>query len=243
MGINPMREVAKGIYVDSWIRKATTFGFAIAAMLVANAGQVQAGLMTSSGALSSPLLVDFSEFSGAFNFTAGPVQIGNPIGEDIVYSSSYSQSVIGDGNYNLVSNGRWNAGRSGFVGINSPSDTIRFDFNDGLVSGVGGFVNYAPDYATPFTITALAADNSVLESYVIEAEAPISTPGSTDEGAFRGILRSTDDIAAFTITGGYGVLDNLTFGRSQVAAVPEPTSLAIFGIGALGLVFRRPRRS
>jgi len=87
---------------------------------------------------------------------------------------------------------------------------------------------------------ALGAGNVVLESYNIGVVAPISTPGGGNDGAFRGILRNTNDIAAFRLSSGYNVIDDLAF--SRVSSVPEPTSLAIFVIGALGMVVRHRRK-
>lgn len=108
------------------------------------------------------------------------------------------------------------------------------------MSAVGGFVNYSPGSGgTLFTIAALAADNSVIESYIVSTVAPISTTG-TDDGAFRGILLASPVIAAFTITGEFGVLDDLTYSRA-VAAVPEPNSLTIGVLLALGSVAIRRR--
>ena len=104
--------------------------------------------------------VDFSQFAGVFDcpgvgligpnafcFTMGPVQVGDLVSEDIEWSSTSSNSVIGNSNYGLSGvddNGSWNSDRNGYVGTNDGSDTVimRFDFNDGAICAVGGFVNY-----------------------------------------------------------------------------------------------------
>ncbi len=104
--------------------------------------------------------VDFSQFTGDFSadcpdiflqdfcFTDGPIQAGDLVFEDIIWSSTSANSVIGNGFYGLSGvddNGNWTPARNGYVGTNAGSDTVimRFDFNDGAVCAVGGFVNYA----------------------------------------------------------------------------------------------------
>jgi hypothetical protein len=43
-------------------------------------------------------IISFGEFSGGFTWTAGPVQVGTSVGEDVRWSSDISYSVIGNGN-------------------------------------------------------------------------------------------------------------------------------------------------
>ena len=155
--------------------------------------------------------VDFSQFSGGFTFTAGPVQIGDLVGEDITWSSTSSASVIGDGPFDLALNGFWTAARNGYVGNGLDTSSMRFDFNSGTVSAVGGFVNYSPADATSFTITALDSNDNVLETFDVDADAPITTPDAPNDGAFRGIKRVTSDISAITLLGQFNVLDDLKF--------------------------------
>ncbi|MCC9640945.1 hypothetical protein LOC71_01575 [Rhodopirellula sp. JC740] len=218
----------------------------IASFVVALSVESRGALVTNVTDIDDALVIDFSQFAGSLAFTSGPIQIGGPVGENIEYSSTFSSSVIGEpvppGNYGLGSNAFWNNGRQGFVGINSDTATIRFDFNDGLVSEVGGFVNYDPGAATDFVISAIDSNNTVLESYNISDDAPISTNGFPNDGAFRGISRATQDIAAFSITGAQGVLDNLTFGPRQAVAVPEPSVFSVLGIaGCFTTIFRRSK--
>ena len=190
-------------------------GFVALLMLSTMAERLSAELATVSSAIPAPaIVIDFSQFSGSFTNTSGPVQIGGLVGEEIAWSSSDSISVIGNGNYGLLSNGSWNQGRSGYVG-GFVGTTMRFTFNDGPVASVGGFVNYAPAGSCCLTIVALANDNTVLESIDVGVLAPISSPGGINEGGFRGIVRPRADIAAFEVTGRFAVLDNLTFSRTE----------------------------
>jgi hypothetical protein len=117
---------------------------------------------------------------------------------------------------------------------------MTFQFNSGPVSHVGAFVNYAPDTYAPgtgtFLIQALDSNGNVLESYDITTLAPISTPNQIDAGAFRGISRSTADIAAFRLLGALNLADNLTFSRAAVTTAPEPSTFAGAATGILMFV-------
>ena len=147
-------------------RLMKTILMTIGTVALALSGAAHAALITSSP--GGTTVVDFSQFDGAFDFTAGPVQVGDLVGEDIVWSSTSSNSVIGNGAYGLGDNGSWDSGRNGYVGLNNtfaPGDYIQFDFNDGPVSVVGGFVNYCIladasqcDPAQDFIIEGIHAD-------------------------------------------------------------------------------------
>lgn len=206
-----------------------------------------AGLVTSIGDFPAPnSLVDFNQFTTRANGT-GPFQVGTTVGEDIVLTSTSGSSFVGiTTGYSLGGNGSWSGSMGPFVGSNTADPvTLTFRFNDGPVASVGAFLNYNSSNSQSLIISALAADNSVLESYDVSTLAPISTPGATNSGAFRGITRSTNDIAAFTLSDKAVVLDDLRFAR--VAVVPEPgaltsTVVATLALAAVGLWRRRPAR-
>src|SRR4029077_6125005 len=118
--------------------------------------------------------------------------------------------------------------RNGFIGINNGQGGAgifaRFTFAAGLVSAVGAFENYSPDNGGSPTIRVLDSNGNILEQYDLSMIAPISTPNGLNQGAFRGIMRSTADIAAIEYRDGFQALDNLTFSHSSVGKVAEPTS-------------------
>ena len=191
---------------------------------VLSTGLAQAALITINTMSVSD---DFSKFVG-FEKTDGPVDLAY----GAIWTSTIGDSVIGDVNinYGLKDNGYWNSGRNGFTGLNTTSGSMTFSFVSD-VNYVGGLMNYNSSYSN-ILIEALRRDGSVLESHVLDLLAPISTPGGVNEGAFRGISSDAFDIAAFRVSNGYVVLDDLTFN----AAVPVPAALWLFGSGLLGLI-------
>jgi hypothetical protein len=210
-------------------------------LLLAGVAPARAALITSAAELTAPTVVDFNQFTTRVNGT-GPFQVGGTVGENIVFTSTGTLSFIGSTTgYDLGPNGSWQPSKGPFTGSNFGANpgSMTYTFNSGPVSGVGGFVNYDPT-VPPLVIEALGAGGVVLESYNINALAPISTPGQVNAGAFRGILRPTADVVAFRVSNGDVVLDDLTFTR--VAAIPEPSTLALMGVGAAGLAIYRWRR-
>jgi hypothetical protein len=205
----------------------------------------KAELITSAAGIGgSPKVVDFSQFNSPFSNALVPVQIGGLVGENITWSSSLADSVIGSGTYLLGGNGVWNSDRT-FTGAIFDEAVMTYRFHDGPVSAVGGFMNYGIEdgvFVAPVLLEALDINDNVLESYDLATLAAISTPGGINEGVFRGIVRATNDIFAFRISGRGIVLDDLTFARGPVTThAPEPGTLWLFAIGAAtaGVLRRR----
>jgi hypothetical protein len=214
-------------------------GLAATALSLGNPSRLHADLITLSSSIPSPsAVIDFSQFAGPNMQAAGPIEVGGLSGESVSWSSSSSYSVIGDDDYGLALNGSWDSRRSGFVGSNDTEALLRFDFNSGPVAAAGGFVNYAPGYGD-FVMRVLGVDNTVLESYNIASSTPVSTYLAINDGAFRGIVRPTNDIAALELYGAYHVLDDLRFHRAQ--ALPLPATLPVFAVGVLCLILVRMR--
>jgi len=76
----------------------------------------------------------------------------------------------------------------------------------------------------------LDKNGAILESHDIGAEAPISTPNGSNDGAFRGVSHPSADIAAieFLITG-VMVIDDLAFSQTPAPVEAQPPVILIHG--------------
>jgi hypothetical protein len=195
------------------------------------AGSVCAALITS--APGGGVTTTFP--GGDFCFIGGPSGPTTVAGFSITATNSacYNYGDTSD-SFGLGANGTW---QMGLIGDDSDATLITIDLG-GLYAWVGGFMDYEePDPGTP-VITALAADGTtVLESFDLSTDAPISTPGLLNGGAFRGISLPTDEIRYFQIGGSHLVMHDITLGA---AAIPEPSSLILAGcaLAVLGLLRR-----
>jgi hypothetical protein len=220
---------------------------ALLCCLCVSSTRLHAALVTDASALAPPTkVITFEQFAGlGYNFTAGPVDVGGLVGETVIFtmsnpaaSNSGLGAVLGSGGYGLLGNGFWDDPKT-YAGLDAPNSAyMEFAFAN-PVSGVGGFINYATDFGS-MIIEVLDASDNVLESYDLTVDAPISTPGGYNDGAFRGIVRGTADIAKFRLYNSYVVIDDLTF---TSGVIPEPSTvvLAGIGIGLLGLRSWRKR--
>jgi hypothetical protein len=215
------------------------------------AATVHADLLTSN-TIVNPTVIDFSQFTGANQQINIPglnqVPIGGLVNADVnALTGGNSQLSLFNGTWNLGSNGEWDSGRTGFAAATTadPTDitnptTLAFIFNT-PVSSVGAFMNDAPNTFPGLFIFAYDSNGTTLEVYNIWADGVITTPGGINDGVFRGISRPTADIWSFSINGYRPAIDDLAFGYSGAAPVPEPASILLFGTGcvALGGYLRR----
>ena len=194
-------------------------------------GASHATLITTN---SMTVTDDFSNYTSGWNFTSGPITLNS----GAVWSTTYGSSVIGNSSYGLAGNGSWNSARNGYTGLNTNIGSMTFLLPQ-EVNYVGGFINYATSNYADVIMEALDIYGNVLESYNINQLAAISTPNTTNQGAFRGISRTTFDISSLRVSNGYVVLDDLTFGDAKVSDVPVPATLWLVGLGITLLGFSK----
>jgi len=119
-------------------------------------------------------------------------------GPGITWSSTYPSSIFGyTNNYGYGSNGLWDGKLGPMAGLNSISiGTMTFAFST-PVTGVGGFINYVPDFSSsPTTIAVYDAGMNLIESEILT----FHTDGSTNSGEFHGFLETSPKISFFTLS-------------------------------------------
>ena len=195
-----------------------------AAILFFGASCAQATVVTSipGGTISNGAPINY--------FGSGPQNIAT----GITWTASSSIAVEGYtgiyGVYGFDVNGDWN-GNPPMEGTNDPNKSMTFTFAT-PVSAVGGFLNYAPGFGSPFMIAVYDSSNHLIESYL-----PVfSTGGGLNTGAFYGFQEGTADIGSFVLSGEYAGLRDLT------VVTPEPSSIVLLGTGIAGMFARRFRR-
>lgn len=193
-----------------------------------------ADLVTSAGQILDPVVIDFNAVP-AVSSVAGPIQVGDAVALDVTLDGVPNSGLyVYDSGWGLCDNGNWESTKTTFVGGNGARPgSIRFSFNDGPVSAVGGFMNHAPCESQTMVINAYDSSMALLESYDITADAV--TPNGVNAGVFRGIFRPSADIAYFEVYGGVPVLDDLTFGGGAIIP-PAAEQVPVPTLGNLGLL-------
>ena len=195
--------------------------------------------ITSNTGLTGTTVIDFSQFvdTNQYEGVTGPIQIGDAIGSDIVVSAASATIYLYDDSWGLADNGDWTTGgRTGFLAIWPGDGPIRIDFNDGPVTVAGFYMNYCPPSYPISTISAFNSGGQLLETFDVAGTAPISTPGGSDVGEFRGIQRDVAEIAYLELFGQCSVYDDMEFSiQAQGETVPVPVN-AMWMLVLLSLV-------
>lgn len=209
-------------------------------MLAATAGQVQGGFVAYSNrtafnaATSGGTLIDFESYaepSNGVNYLGGSVTIG-----DVTFSQAGNRLFV-------LSPNVYSTNGSAYLNHNNDSaEDIQVSFANAVYSvgfDIGFVANWGSD-ATPGLFSLLLSNGDLVSG----VRSPVHWYSSVHTGeqlSFIGFVSDTA-ISGFTIqdlTDGT-VVDDFVFGSA--AAVPEPASLAMWGLGAVGLMFASRKR-
>lgn len=189
--------------------------------LIVLTGVAGAGVVTSlPGGTVVPM-------PGMNYFGPGP-QVFEGIQWTSTNSVTYGGSLFGYvGIYGFGSNGYWSSLLGPMAGLNSGSgvapviDTMTFEFSV-PVSGVGGFMNYDPNYGNP-VISVYDSGHNLIESHTLN----FSTNGSPNQGFFYGFLEGSAVIKYFTLSNSFIGIANLTVTTpaTTTALVPKYSCL------------------
>ncbi len=204
-------------------------------------GVVQAVPINNSYLFQNKKVIDFSTLG--FYRGQGPIQVGTPNDDNIIWSSGYYHSVIktkdgGGGTTGFLDNGAWDYDMDGFISLNTGRGTMAFKFTEPL-KAVGGFLNEYRRYSYPYPayISVFNIQGKTLETLYPS----INTFNGVNAGEFWGFAREENDIYGFRLSNAGISIDNLTYSKVY-NPVPEPATMLLFGTGIVGLVGAKLRK-
>ena len=223
--------------------KANFLFAAAAALAMAGAAQAAPTLLTSDTTYTGPDL-DLSGYdNGSYNFTFGPVAVGDFtfMGAPGGGGNSGLGSVVGQGGYGLAGNGSFGL-PAVYIGVDSGTGYAQL-LGAIAYSQIGFFFNYAPGVGDNATISTLDAGGAVIDSWDLTVLAPISTPGGFNAFEFRGVAHDTADIYGLRFGGNYILASGTATG--DIPGIPEPATWAmmIIGFAGVGAALRSRRRT
>jgi hypothetical protein len=199
------------------------------AVLVATAGQVQAAVVTYTdktsfmAALASSSTDNFDDLSPGF--------VSAPLIRN-VGPYTYQATAI---------NGLYTAGSNSDVWLstNAGIDSLNFTINAGGPTAIGGYFFSTDIFGDVISDTVSVSINGGLFAQSVSTNSATNFFGwvSTDGTQISSL--------SVSVSSSWSTVNDLILGTATVSAVPEPSSLAIFGIGAyvagIGAVRRRRR--
>ncbi len=153
--------------------------------------------------------------------------------DDVTFTAADDRHLRIDSSYGYNSTGRYlDNGSYGSHGFG----TMDMEFAGG--TDAFGFNWSMAESWADWTLTAYDAAHTIIESW------SLPSTGSSSAGEFFGISASGIATASLSWTGNYDwiSIDNFSY-TTEAASVPEPSIIALFGAGLVGLGFARRRKS
>ena len=198
-------------------------------MLAAMAGQVQGAMVFSSGAI---------------NGTLGGRTISATAPDDVAVSNSFSLSSATT--LTAATAGIWNRPGSTLTSVEWSIGTSKFgtDVASGMSSVsytyIGQGLSYYDVYEAAFSLNAVVSTGT----YWLTLQHAVST---LNNDVYWDVNTSTISATAYQKNAGYAEFQVqgssfALFDDGDTNTVPEPASLAMWGLGAIGIVFARRKR-
>jgi hypothetical protein len=176
------------------------------------------------------VVTSFNSWQGVVGPLAAPFnsELGNRMHFGLhAYGDGTTQFSLSDLTFNITSSdgGLDNAGD--FIGL-SYNGTTRFGVNWGADRAKGGGDDTIYTSGNGLTLVYVGVGNAY------------TAAASPDPYDMQGIIGYINDNAPFTITGSYSILGDT--GSATVTVIPEPSTLALLGLGLGGLALIRKRK-
>jgi PEP-CTERM motif len=218
------------------VSRSTYFAGVVAGLLLAAPVRVDAQSL-----ITTPLTTYATDFNAAcpsgLCLNMPPLLVGTG-GHVVTLSGTTSNYRISSGSHTIGSNGLIEGGI--FTAITGGETAIYFDF-ESPVTAVGAFMNYWPDPGLDAPVLGAWNGSVFLGMWNLAIDAPINTPGGYNAFEFRGI-EYAGGITRFGLAGGNLVTQDLLVSSSSVSVVPEPGTLALFGMGSVAMALMQRRR-